>query len=525
MSALPDPLEHECPPTEGSAADLLRQVVDYLSTGIVPRGLWLVGGYVRDRLLGRTTNDLDIVVTEGAIDLARALADDFGGVFFVLDRDRDVGRVILRKGGSKPVVVDVARLRAPSLSEDLRLRDFTVNAMALDIGPGTGDVCLFDPFGGRTDLDIRLLRVVTEGAFRDDPIRMLRGVRLSAELSFRIDAATLSLMRAEAPLLVSTSAERVRDELWRIMGASGAWRHVRLLAATGLLQVVLPEFAALIGVGQSPPHYQDVFDHTRSVVAHLEGIYAILWPRGAHRRPEAEDGDTTAIAEDGRWVELENALQPFLADLRSHLCLPLASDRLRRDALLWAALAHDWGKPAMRTIDPDGRTRFFAHDRWGALLVRTRAQALRFSADEVTYLYRVAAHHMRPGLLAHDFPPSRRAIYRFFRDTQGTGPDCVLLSLADHMATRALDPDPVPWERRFATSQLLLNAYFRERQAQVEPVPLLDGRQIMAQFGLAPGPRVGQLLEDLREAQAAGEVRSADDAIAWLMGRGIRDPL
>jgi tRNA nucleotidyltransferase/poly(A) polymerase len=217
----------------------------------------------------------------------------FGGASFVLDDVRDVGRAIVSDPAGESLDVDVARLRVPDLLDDLALRDFTVNAIAMDaiimdaiamdINTAAAEPALFDPFDGQADLSRRLLRAVTEGAFRDDPLRMLRGVRMAAELGFRIEDATYNLIRRDAPLIQSVSGERVRDELMRILKAPGAWQHLRSLAALGLLRHTLPESTAQIGVAQSAPHYQDVFDHTRSVLAHLEGIFALLWP-GPMRR-------------------------------------------------------------------------------------------------------------------------------------------------------------------------------------------------------------------------------------------------
>jgi hypothetical protein len=127
--------------------------------------------------------------------------------------------------------------------------------------------------------------------------------------------------------------------------------------------------------------------------------------------------------------------------------------------------------------------------------------------------------HMRPAYLAHDYPASPRAVYRFFRDAQGAGPDCVLLSLADHMAVRAPKPDLEHWRRRLGTARLLLDSYYNLRAERLEPEPFFDGHRIMAEFGLKPGPQVGQLIEGLREAQAAGEVTGPEEALAWLTER------
>ncbi len=486
------------------------------------RPAWLVGGFVRDRLLDRPTHDLDLIVPSDAVRLARRLGEAFGGASFVLDAQRDVGRVILAGPTGRTLEVDIARLRLPELMDDLALRDFTVNAMALDIA--APDLPLIDPFDGRADLDRRLLRAVTEGAFYDDPLRMLRGVRMVAELGLTIDGATFNLIRRDAGLLPAVSPERIRDELMRIVASPLGWQHLRLLADLGLLQVALPESAAQVGVAQSPPHYQDVFDHTCSVLAHLQGILSLIWPDGPDQMPPQAPDGTTIIASPGQWREIGTALAPYVADLQQHLAQPLASGRSRRDALCWAALAHDWGKPANRTVEEGGRIRFFDHDQWGARLVEERLQALRFSSDEIAYVARLTALHMRPGELANQEPVTRRAGYHFFRDAGSTGPDVAVLSLADYLATLAPAlagaephaPEAARWRSRVEVARHLLETYFRERETRVSPAPLLDGRQVMAELGLPPGPAIGVLLEGLAEAQAVGQVRTRDEALAWL---------
>lgn len=499
------------------SAALAERVIAFIHTQMQPA--WLVGGYVRDRLLHRTSHDLDVVVPEGGIRLARAVAAAFGGASFVLDHHRDVGRAIVRGEGQEPLEVDVARLRVPDLLDDLALRDFTVNAIAMEAADATGEPRVFDPFDGRRDLDRRLLRAVTEGAFRDDPLRMLRAVRHVAEIGFRIEDATYNLIRRDSAFVRGVAAERVRDELLRILAAAGAWQHLRLMGRLELLPHILPETAAQVGVAQSPPHYQDVFDHTRSVLAHLEGIYSLLCPDSVYRIPQPVSGDSTILAPPERWAEIKALLEPYADDLRLHLSASLASGHSRLNLLVWAAVAHDWGKPAKRTLNSDGRTRFLDHDRWGALLAETRLQALRLSGDEVAYVARLTDVHMRPGLLASDCPPTRRAVYRFYRDAAGTGPDCVVLSLADHVATHANRPDPDGWQRRSGVTRILLDAYFRNRAHQVEPAPFLTGHQIMAELGLEPGPEVGRLLEGLREAQAAGDVMTVEEAREWMRAK------
>jgi tRNA nucleotidyltransferase/poly(A) polymerase len=504
-------------PERSPAEAIIRRVIAY-SGGIVAP-VWMVGGYVRDQLLGRHSHDLDLIVPAGGIRLARQIADAFGGAAFVLDAERDVGRAVL-KAGELTVEVDVARLRSPDLLGDLALRDFTINAIAVDLrgaqDAGAPTRRVFDPFDGRLDLGRRTVRAVGDGAFRDDPLRALRAVRFAAELGFVLDERTAAMVRRDAALLAGVSGERIRDELFRLVAAPGAWQHVRTLDALGLLEESLPESAACRGVEQSPPHYQDVLDHTRSVMAHLEGLYSILWPGESWALPEPAPGDGTALATAEKWGEVAALLAPYAEELRTHLGQPLAVGRSRRELLFWAALAHDWGKPGRRKRAADERWTFYGHDADSAAMALTRLRALKTSADEADYVSLLAGEHMRPTLMGIDYPPSRRAVYRFYRDTGTAGPDTVLLSLADHLATRAAHPDAVAWKKRAGLTKTLLDAYFVERASRVDPRRLLNGAEVMELLGVPPGPEVGRLLDGLREAQAVGEVATADEARSWL---------
>jgi tRNA nucleotidyltransferase/poly(A) polymerase len=516
------------PPADSAHSSKIRLILEFVQNSRNSTQAWLVGGCVRDWLLHRESNDLDLIVAEGASGLARALADAFEGSFFVLDRERDVARAILSDPNGKPLSVDIARLRAAELLVDLSLRDFTVNAMAVPVtemmGSGHGALAeIVDPFDGRSDLEQGLVRAVTEGAFSDDPLRMLRAVRQAAELGFQIEDATYNLVRRDASLLAVVAAERVRDELWRIVSCPGGWRQLRILLDTGLLVQCLPEVSALANVTQSSPHYQDVFDHTRSVLVHLEGLLSLIWPAGGWRLPQDTLPGALPILGAAAWEDLEAVIRPYSADLQCHLAEPVSRGRRPGESLAWAALAHDWGKPDTRSVDQDGKIRFLGHAERGVVLAQTRLRALRMAADEVALVARLVGLHMRPGHLSNDFPPSRRAVYRFFLEAAGAGPECVLLSLADYAAIQAGNPHLDAWDRRIGTAGLLLEDYFRKRSERVNPPLLLNGRQIMSAFDLAPGPQVGLLLQELREAQAAGEVTDAGEAMTWLARRVRRD--
>ncbi len=469
---------------------------------------WLVGGAVRDRLLGRPIHDLDLLVEEGAVPLARAIADRFGGAFCLLDAGRDYGRALLSTADGALLTVDVARLRGDSLEADLRSRDFTVNAMAAPL-TASGDGPLSDPTGGCEDLRAGWLRLASPQALRADPVRLLRAPRLAGDLGLRLAPETIQAIRAAASLLVLASPERVRDELWRMIGAPGCARAARLLQALDLLPHVLPELSALWGVTQSEPHHADVFEHTLQAMHATDRFLQVILGQDPPRE----------VVEGLMW----DALRPYAEPLRTHLGQPLSAGRAREGWARWLALTHDWGKAATRAVDPDGRVRFIGHERVSAELIQERLDWLRFSRVEIRHLSEMARHHMRSlALTLGDREPSARAVYRFFRDVDDAIPDLLLFGLADQRAIYgprlALDA----WRAQCARAAWLLREWFERRAARV--APLLDGRLLMAELGIPPGPTVGRLLEAVREAQAAGEVHDREQALE-LARRLLRESL
>ncbi len=484
---------------------------------------WLVGGYVRDRLLGRETHDLDVVVAADAIPLARAVADHFGGAFFVLDESRDIGRALLGRGRS-PLIVDISRFRGADLAADLALRDFTVNAMALDLG--AEPPALIDRHGGQQDLAARLVRAVSERSFRDDPLRTLRAVRLAAGLDFELEGQTAAWLRRDAPLLAGAPLERVRYELVRIVAAENAADHLRQLDSLGLLGVVLPEVVDLQGVEQSPPHYLDVYEHSLETVRQLEWVLEILKgaetaggteeTKGAERRTPNTERRTHHAPRITHHTEevLRAGLTPFAASLQSHLTHPTSAERTRGTMLTWAALLHDLGKPKTRSVEPGGRVRFLQHQAIGAELAAGALRRLRFNNAEVRWVETIVRQHLRPSSLAREPALTPRAVYRFFRDAGEAGVDTCLFSLADHLATWGPNLIPERWTRRVETTARLLETFFARHNTDIAPQPLLSGRDLQEHFGLAAGPRIGDLLETLREAQATGEVQDRDQALA-----------
>jgi poly(A) polymerase/tRNA nucleotidyltransferase (CCA-adding enzyme) len=336
-------------------------------------------------------------------------------------------------------------------------------------------------------------------------------------LRFALEDETAIQIKRMGTTVKLVSPERIRDELWKLLTTATPAAALADLREFGLLPHVLPEVGLLSGVEQSPPHDRDVFTHTVRVVCQAGRLRD--WLAGE------------AVGQDARpdWNE---ALAGLRTRLYQHFAQPLAIGRLRRDWLVWHALLHDIGKPATRTVEPAAsgvvRIRFLEHERVGAALAEQRLETLRFSRHEIVLAQAVVAGHMRPHHLHADFgaqPVSRRAAFRFFRAVGGrqfsqlAGVDTVLLALADVAGTSAaLSPD---WAGYLAHAVQLLNfAFASDGLQQTQHHPILDGHTLMQRFRLQPGRQVGEILEHVLEAQAGGEVRTLDDALAlaqrWL---------
>jgi putative nucleotidyltransferase with HDIG domain len=496
--------------------------------------VYVVGGVVRDFLLGVTkaATDMDVVVEHSALQVARQVADQLGWAFYPLDTERDVARLVFT-ASNPPLVCDVAAMRGGTIDRDLRARDFTVNALAVE-WRGRSAVQLVDVVGGQQDLKQQRLRRVNPSSLAEDPVRLLRAVRFAVQLGFAIEEETELQMLRMSDTISLASPERVRDELWKTLQTAAPAVAVEMLRRYGLLAYVLPEVADLEGVTQSAPHVLDVYRHTLEVLRFAEQFRAWL------RRPGRDTGEPAPAATPGpRQLAWEQALAPWRFRLQEHFLQAITADHLRVDWLIWHALLHDIGKPATRTLEemPEGgqRTRFLGHDEVGARLAQVRLEALRFSRQEVQLAGEVAAAHMRPHHLHASFGSgllSRRACYRFFRDTGGRGGargfdvlpgvDVILLALADYQATSLADPPP-HWDQYLSQMVQLLDFAFHSEGLEQVRRPLVDGHTLMRYFNLRPGPEIGGLLERLQEAQATGEIASGDEALAlaatWVLDK------
>jgi tRNA nucleotidyltransferase/poly(A) polymerase len=459
--------------------------------------VWLVGGALRNHLLGLESVDYDFVVKEDARSLARRVANSIGANYYDLDSERDSGRVLLLNDQNLEVNLDFACIRGLDIQEDLRARDFTINAMAIQI-PRIDQV--IDPTGGVQDLKDKVLRICDPTAIEDDPIRALRASRLVIQYNLSIEPETLSAIREGSHHISNTSSERLRDELFRIFNLPFPGRVLRLLDQISLIEVLFPELGALRGLAQPLPHEFDAWKHTLSVIDHLGTILA-----GLGRQHDVEVSSEMVIG------EITYRLGRFRDQINNHLEMQLSHGRTIRQLLYLGALFHDAGKPASYKRFDD-RIRFIGHEQVGSAIMATKASELRLSNTEVRWLQELVLNHLRPELLEREPELSRRAIYRFLNSSQDASSEVVLLSLADVLGKQTPPINQELLSKRVGIARTLLEAYFESSHEEYHPVPLIKGDEIVRELNISPGPEIGRLLEALKEAQALKEVKTKADA-------------
>lgn len=490
---------------------LIERIKDILPPG---QELYLVGGAVRDLLTSRLSPDFDFALPSNGISLARKIANALKADFLVLDDERDTARVVVTNEDGSRTFLDFASYRGETLEQDLRARDFTINAIAYNLQDDT----LIDPTEGGSDIRAKVIRACSPNSFTDDPIRVLRGVRQAAGFGYTIEKSTREWMKQAAGQVGSVSPERLRDEIFKILNGPRASASIRALEMLSALDHLMPELIKMKGVEQSPPHVYDVWTHTLAALDHLDQILSAL--RVGYDAKNTNDMFTGLLT-----LRLGRYREKFAR----HFSEPLNIDRPHRSLLFFATLYHDVCKPETKTTDENGRVRFFDHEIKGAEVVAERARSFNLSNDEVERLRVIVKHHMR----FHNFAsrlegekqtPSRKAIYRFFRDSSKAGIDLILLALADMRGTRASELTTEAWTAYLDVARILLESYWEKPEEVVAPPRLLDGNALIKELSLTPGPRIGKLLEAIRENQAAGKIETREQALAFAREEMEKEP-
>jgi putative nucleotidyltransferase with HDIG domain len=449
--------------------------------------LFLVGGALRDRHLGRLGRDLDFAVSGDAVLFARKFAKAIKGAFVLLDKETGCARVV-KKSPEGLWTYDFADLRAKTLKGDLARRDFTINTLALE---------LKDVIGGHqqkfqshpkalSDIRTKTIRMVSARAFKDDPLRLLRAYSLKAQLGFKIEERTLACIKVQRALIRKVSAERVREELFKILASPCAAAVIKGMDRDGMLFEVIPQVRVMYGVKQGGYHHLDVWPHSLEVL-----------------------------------VQLEKLLKEISADanIKAYLDEELGGGHSRLAVLKLACLLHDIGKPDTKKKEPGGRTSFHTHEHVGRGIVRIIARQLMLSTRERYALEDMVTHHLRPGYLANFKRPSDKAVFRYFRDTKDEAVSIVLLALADQRSTRGPLTTAYDIKHHQDICWPLVGQYFAKKDEKPF-VRLLTGHDLIKELGLEPGPRFSKILSKADEAQHLGKVTTKEEALALVRKMG-----
>ncbi|HEX78655.1 MAG TPA: CCA tRNA nucleotidyltransferase [Dehalococcoidia bacterium] len=486
-------------PIKPGMLPLLTGINDFLTEHGIQS--YIVGGFIRNALLDRDTADIDIAISTDAPKIASVLAAALDGRHIILDDVNRVSRVIIKNTTREKVLwqIDLSAI-TEGIEQDLGRRDFTIDAMASPLGSiinkGIVDTGLIDPFSGLDDIRHRVIRAIEDDVFQSDALRLLRGVRLAAELGFTIDPNTETLMRQHSCLINSVAGERVREELLKLLASTESGRFIIYLDDLGLLMTMIPELAQTRGVEQPREHQWDVFNHS------VKAVDAVDF-----------------VLRHGNWEYSDKGILdcvPWSADIEKHFNGKVGGGgSTRRPLLKLAALLHDIAKPQTKAIDDQGKTRFFGHAEKGAAIATDILERLRFSTRETNLVAGVVRYHLRPIQTCQNEPPSRRAIYRYFRDTTEAAIDTLYFSLADHLATRGPNLDINNWHQHAALVEYIITQH--ENHADITAPPkIISGHDIMNTFNLTQGQKIGELLEAVREAQASAEIATREEAILYV---------
>ncbi len=440
-------------------------------------GLYLVGGFLRDLILVRkkASLDLDFSLERGAIHFGRKVAKALRAGFVILDKEHGCCRVVY-KNGYNIVTFDFVDFRGKTLLDDLRKRDFTINALAVKVPFEKEEVS--DPLAGRRDISKKIIKVVGSESFDEDPLRILRAFSLSAIFGFKITPNTMRLIKKKKDLLPSVACERLRDELFKVFASENAYFYVKLMDKHGVLKLVIPQVGLMHNVRQGGYHHLDVWGHSLETVRKLEELLL-------------------KFSEDSRML--------------AYLDEVLASGRTRRQLIKLAALLHDIGKPKAYEVKA-GKTMFHGHERIGRIISDTVSANLKLSTRERFALDTIIFWHLRPGYLADNKVLTKRAVHRYFRDTGQEAVSVLLVSIADQRATRGPLATRESRIKHEKVSFSLISRYFE----MLEEKPfkrLIGGRDLIKGLKLKPGPVFSVILDVVEEAQVEGKIKTRQQAL------------
>ncbi len=462
--------------------------------------IYLVGGALRDFLLKRACKDIDFVVKQEALSAARTCADQLGGKFYTLDEKRKTGRVLLKRRGEN-LVIDFASMSGENLVEDLRARDFTINAMAVDIrNPET----LIDPLHGESDLKAGILRPCSSNSFQLDPVRTIRAIRFMQALNMKLAEGAENPLINAATRLKEISAERKRDELFHVFEAGQVKQSLMLMREFHIWDQVLPQLECLDSEQRFPPHVHNLMEHSLQALNYCEILLQCIRQGATESRHEHMRSGCEML------LEFREPLLRFLEK-------PIHPQRTYDGLLILGVLYHDIGKTlASNYTDSKGQGKTDDHAQASADFFHKITAHWALSWDESDFVERIIRWHSVQ-LLVNDATiiDQRLQVHRFYRKAGKAGVLLAIFHLADILSAYEDTLKPERWQQALHASRRLLDGWFNHYDEWIEPPALIDGEAVMRELSLHPGKIIGEILEGITEAQVSGGIETRKDALRF----------
>ncbi len=452
--------------------------------GIIRLPFYLVGGTLRDLLLERPVSDLDIVVPEKAMTIARHFARLVGGAFVPLDWETETARVVVTNN-----IFDFSTMKGETIEDDLSKRDFTINSLAVEIE--TSDRFagkLIDPFNGFQDLHAKRLVPCSDTIFLDDPLRIMRAYRLIVTLGLTMVEELPRLIKRDRAKLSRTSSERIRDELFLILSCSETERVIHQMDVAGILSILFPEIDPMKKTGQDRYHHLNVWGHSLLALTSLEHVMNNL--------PEYFD--------------------QYSHQTTAYLERHLVQGRPVKALVKLATLFHDVGKPETFLKDEQGKIHFHGHEKVGGSRIGKIAKRLKLSRREISFLEKLVSNHMNPHHLLAVEPPSLRSVGRFFRKHGEQFWALFCVYYADFMAKKGPESKTTGLHQVRDNLMRVLSSYYERIRPKEISKPLLSGRDLIEKLGLKPGPHFKKILEDVQEAYVEERIEGKGEAVEFV---------
>jgi len=483
--------------------------------------VYMVGGWLRDQLLGRLPGDIDLLVEVLAEPILnwRLIAHRLNSKLVILDEGRGLYRLIASTLDGK-IQVDIDMVTEGTLTENLKRRDFSINALAIPLVTylrgEINEQDVIDPVGGLADLRTGVVRVCSSDAIVDDPLRSLRAFRLAAKLGFNIEPCTLEIIRHYSCLVTGCAGERVWDELSAILELEAAPVIRQLDKEVGLLEHLLPEIKPLKGLAQGGHHVDDAWEHSLKTLEQFElflpcekivdGSLSSIMQNEIHSKNNQE---TVNEINAGKTGLLSNKISAYFNGY-------ITRSRNRLPVFKLACLLHDVGKQFTLRYAGQGKYTFYGHHQAGVPMARAVADRLKMSGREKNVLAALVGGHMDPLFLYQMAPLGPVALRRFYQRAAQEATGLLLLSLADFRSSRLTAGYEEEARAYTAFIQDLLQKYYNEQDVMFHPHRLLDGHEVCILLGIKPSPLVRQVLESLIDAQVEGKVKTKTDAEAFV---------